>query len=352
LVGDVWHGTNRAHGSRGKDLSVKIRSIILYSHDGQKRLLDFHLDGLNIITGASKTGKSALIHIVDYCAGSGECYVPAGVIRRKVAWYAVIFSRDGEELLIARKNPDKGRATSSAIHVRAGRQVEAPDIAELNRNLDIDGIKNLLTRYLGIEENLHVPDEDHTRDPLAANFSHARIYCFQDQSLIDNKNQLFFNQSDSFVAQAIRDTLPYFVGAVSADELLKQNELNQLKRAARLIERQLEAQVSWEQGAERRAGAMLAEARQVGLISDEIRHVSLERTFQILRDAVRLRLSPSDDVIDTTVELSELIAERENLRGLYTDVKMRLDEVKMFGSNRGEYETELLEQRLACEQLR
>ena len=45
------------------------------------------------------------------------------------------------------------------------------------------------------------------RAPLAANFSHSRIDRFQEQSLIDNKNQLFFNQSDLFVAQAIRDTL-------------------------------------------------------------------------------------------------------------------------------------------------
>jgi hypothetical protein len=299
---------------------------------------------LNIITGASKTGKSALIHIVDYCSGSGECHVPEGVIRRKVAWYGVVFSRDNDELLIARRNPEKGRSTSSVIHVRAGRNLEIPEMADLNKNLDIEGIKNLLTRYVGIEENLHVPDEDHTRDPLAANFSHARIYCFQDQSLIDNKNQLFFNQSDSFVALAIRDTLPYFVGAVSKNELLKQNELNQLKRAARLIERQLEAQVSWERGAEQRAGALLAEARQVGLVSAEIRHVSLDRTFQVLRDAVRVRLSPPEGLLDAEAELNELMAERESLRGAYSDVKMRFDEIKMFGSNRSEYESELVEQ--------
>lgn len=325
-------------------MKITIKSIVLYSYDGKERLIGFRPDQLNIITGTSKTGKSALIHIVDYCSGSGECHVPEGVIRRKVSWYGVLFRREEDEVFIARQNPDKGRLTSSAIHMRAGRNLSIPPVTELNRNLDIDGVKDLLTRYVGIEENLHVPDEDHTRDPLAANFSHARLYCFQDQSLIDNKNQLFFNQSDSFVAQAIRDTLPYFVGAVSGNELLKQSELNQLKRSARLIERRLDAQVSWERGAEQRAIALLAEARQVGLVASEIRHVSLEQTFEVLRRTVGVRPSTPTDVLDSEAELNELIVERENLRAAYSETKMRVDELRTFGSNRGEYEAELVEQ--------
>lgn len=326
-------------------MKVTIQSIVLYGHENQKRILSFRADGLNIITGASKTGKSALIHIVDYCSGSGECHVPEGVIRRKVFWYAVLFLKDnGEQLFVARQNPERGRSTSSVIHVRAGRNLEIPELSGLNKNSDIDGLKDLMTRFVGIEENLHVPDADHTRDPLSANFSHSRVYCFQDQSLIDNKNQLFFNQSDSFVAQAIRDTLPYFIGAVSKDELSKQNELNQLKRQLKLIERQLEADVSWQKAAEQRAASLLAEARQVGLVGSDVRQTTLERTFEILRQVLVVKLSTASDIIDAEAELNELQLERESLRNAYAETKMRLDEVRVFGSNRNEYESELAEQ--------
>ena len=317
---------------------------MLYSHDGQKRLLTFRANGLNIITGASKTGKSALIHIVDYCSGSGDCHVPEGVIRRKVAWYGIIFEKGEEQLFVARQNPERGRITSSAIHIRTGRSLEIPELKDLARNLDIEGLKDVMTRFVGIDENLHVPDSEHTRDPLSASFSHARIYCFQDQSLIDNKNQLFFNQSDSFVAQAIRDTLPYFIGAVSKDELSKQNELGQLRRQQKLIERQLELSVSWEKAAEQRAAALLAEARQVGLIAADVRQTTLERTFEVLRSILTVRLSAIGDVVDTEAELNELQTERDNLRREYTDVRMRLEEIRTYGSERNEYESELVEQ--------
>jgi DNA repair ATPase RecN len=37
--------------------------------------LPFRTGALNILTGASKTGKSAIIDIVDYCTGRSECNV-------------------------------------------------------------------------------------------------------------------------------------------------------------------------------------------------------------------------------------------------------------------------------------
>lgn len=50
-------------------MSMIIGAIILYSHSGAQRELTFKTSGLNIITGDSKTGKSAIIDIIDYCLG-------------------------------------------------------------------------------------------------------------------------------------------------------------------------------------------------------------------------------------------------------------------------------------------
>jgi phage/plasmid-associated DNA primase len=72
-------------------LSLQIAKLILYSRQGDVRELPFRLGGLNVLTGASKTGKSAIIDIVDYCTGRGECNVADGVIRKYVGWYAILF---------------------------------------------------------------------------------------------------------------------------------------------------------------------------------------------------------------------------------------------------------------------
>ena len=50
-------------------MTVQLRAISIYSHDGERRGVTFRLGKLNIVTGAPKTGKSALLDIVDYCWG-------------------------------------------------------------------------------------------------------------------------------------------------------------------------------------------------------------------------------------------------------------------------------------------
>lgn len=70
---------------------MKIKSIHIYSHDGRRRDLPFRVADLNVITGRSSTGKSALSDIVEYCMGQSDCNVPEGVIRDKVAWFAVLY---------------------------------------------------------------------------------------------------------------------------------------------------------------------------------------------------------------------------------------------------------------------
>lgn len=46
--------------------------------------------GLNIITGRSSTGKSALIEIFDYCMGGKTSTIPQGVITKRASVYFLI----------------------------------------------------------------------------------------------------------------------------------------------------------------------------------------------------------------------------------------------------------------------
>ena len=53
--------------TRGASVSIQIESIILYNHAGEVRKLDFKVGAVNIITGRSNRGKSAIIPIIEYC---------------------------------------------------------------------------------------------------------------------------------------------------------------------------------------------------------------------------------------------------------------------------------------------
>ena len=100
-------------------MSFQIIKIILYSKKGATRFLSLQTNSVNIITGASKTGKSALIHIVDYCLGRTESRIP-GVIRENVSWFGVHLVRRKEELFVIRRNPFPGKLSSEDIYIEKG----------------------------------------------------------------------------------------------------------------------------------------------------------------------------------------------------------------------------------------
>ena len=59
---------------------MQINNIILYKdRDHAPRILNFNTGQVNIVTGDSKSGKSAILNIVDYCLGSRSCKIPAGI---------------------------------------------------------------------------------------------------------------------------------------------------------------------------------------------------------------------------------------------------------------------------------
>jgi len=69
----------------------QLRKLILWpSEPGKPRIVEFELGVVNVISGASKTGKSAVIPIIDYCLGSDKCAIPVGVIRENCEWFGIL----------------------------------------------------------------------------------------------------------------------------------------------------------------------------------------------------------------------------------------------------------------------
>ena len=62
-------------------MNFQIMNIILYGKKGGRKSIDFKLGDLNIITGVSETGKTALLEIIDYCLCSDTCNIPGGIIK-------------------------------------------------------------------------------------------------------------------------------------------------------------------------------------------------------------------------------------------------------------------------------
>ena len=293
---------------------MQIQKIILYSHAGEKRILPFELGKVNIITGESKSGKSALIEIINYCLASSGCDIPEGIIRDTVSYFAISLSfNDTETAFIARENPNiKGVQSSTTVCLIRNNGERLPDLEEINSNLNVDALKDFLTRKIGISENINVPDSL-TREPLKANFKHSRFYCYQPQYLVADPYQLFYNQNKEFVPQSIKDTLPYFLGAVNENSLVVESEITQLKKSLnRLLREKRESEKIKSEGISQ-AFSLIEEAKEIGILEKSAKPLNQKDTYKYLEYVANWEYKPLTVKAENSA-IKELIDKRGQLK--------------------------------------
>jgi hypothetical protein len=321
---------------------MKISSIHIYSHGGQRRDLRFKVDGLNVITGRSSTGKSALSEIIEYCMGRSSFNVPEGVIRDKVAWFAVIYQFEKEQVLVAKPTPPDGGASCSTAMLRRGIQLQAPEFKDLTVNTDDDGIVELLSRLLGIPENRTDVALEHSRGSYDANVKHTLYYLFQKQGLVANKDQLFYRQNEQFQPQAIRDTLPILLGVSSHDRYELEARLRMAQRDLRINSKQLERAHNAVDTSYERAIGLYSEARTVGVIGNTDGNPNADEIIDALRPALSWKPETVPD--DDGSRISRLEEELAQLRQDRRDAQTRIDAARQFAKRAGGYESEAAEQ--------
>ncbi|MEI7902266.1 MAG: DUF3732 domain-containing protein, partial [bacterium] len=264
-------------------MSFQIRDIVLYAHNGEMRRLEFAPGKLNIITGASKTGKTALIAVLEYCFGSSKCHIPEGIMRRAVAWVGVRLAVPEGDVFIARRLPAPGRNSSADVYYAVGSQIALPHADQLMATTNPQTLEGLLAAHAGIGQNRHDPPSGQTRLPLQAGIAHALIYCFQHQTEIDSNRHLFHKQSEQWFPQAIKDTMPYFLGVVTDDYVARMAELRRLCRELRGFEHKLEEYEVIRGHGVNVAQSLLAEATDLGLRPGQ----SLPETWDACLEALR-----------------------------------------------------------------
>ncbi|MEQ5052839.1 DUF3732 domain-containing protein [Klebsiella michiganensis] len=321
---------------------MKIRSIHIYSHDGQRRDLHFKVDGLNVITGRSSTGKSALSEIIEYCMGRSSFNVPEGIIRDRVAWFAVIYQFEGEQVLIAKPSPPGGGASCSMAMLRRGADLQIPSFKELMVNTDDDSIVELLSRLLGIPENRTEVAFVHTRQSYDANVKHTFYYLFQKQGLVANKDQLFYRQNEQFQPQAIRDTLPILLGVSSYDRFELESKLRIAQRDLRISNKKLEKARDNIDTSQVQAIGLYSEAKAVGIVGNTSEISNADGIIEVLRAALSWKPETVPD--DDGSRISHLEEELVRLRQARRDIQTRIDAARQFSKRAGGYENEAAEQ--------
>ncbi len=207
----------------------QIKEIILWPKNPafSPRRLAFQPGRVNIISGTSRTGKSAVIPIIDYCLGSRECLIPVKTIRDACAWFGVIVRTSAGEKLFARPEPGGQRSTDEMfIH-------EAPTIDEIPtsvaKNTNRGHVRGVLDELAGLSNLDFGSGDPQNAFESRASFRDLSAFTFQPQNIIANPDVLFFKTNTHKKREKLIRIFPYVLGVITPEHLAKQHELKRLQ---------------------------------------------------------------------------------------------------------------------------
>lgn len=320
---------------------MQLDALVLYARDGREREIRFRPGRLNVITGDSKTGKSSLLNILRFCMGDDSPHAPRGPVQESVAWYGLLAHVGETRFFIGRPAPPPNKTTGAAM-LLVGVSA-SPAFSQLTDNATAHEIRQYLGNLIGITDNEFVPPPGHSRRALAASFVHSLYYCFQGQGEIANPDILFHHQNREFQAQTIRDTLPYFLGVQGLEDLRKRQNLADLRRRLRLLNGQIRDAESEQDAGLGRAGTLLSEARDVGLLVQSESPDSLDAARALLQAVADSQASVVAHS-DAGAEFDRLQSQRRQLSSDLGDVNEQIRGLDEFANVENQYEVELQEQ--------
>ncbi len=323
-------------------MSFTISAIVLYSKKRQMRVLKFKEHGLNVVTGNSKTGKSAIIDIVDYCLGRGSYNVAEGEIRRKVSWFGLHLSKDGDEVFIARDNPGPGTSTGSKVYLQRGKIDTYPSVDELSKNTTASSLSKFITKFAGIVENEHRPPNE-TRLPLSANIKHAIWLCFQPQGTVATKDQLFHRMNEQHLPQALKDTFPYFLGTVDEKHFRYLAELDHLTEKLQLLTAQEAKRHQAIELVRHRITRIVNEGKRLGLVAQDYQAID-DSIFDYLATVASTQVDAPAIVQDFGETIQNLRAEQSSLQAKLSELNQDIRAARLFLSTQTDFTREASEQ--------
>ncbi|SCU86004.1 conserved hypothetical protein [Cupriavidus necator] len=242
----------------------QLRQVVLWPRSGDvPRVVEFEPGVVNVISGASKTGKSSVIPIIDYCLGSEKCSIPVGVIRETCSWFGVLIDTVEGQKLLARKEPGNQQSTGEMVLLEAP-EVAVPSVIS-EKNCNVDYVKAMLNRLAGLS-NLEFEPGTEDRFKYRPSFRDLMAFMFQPQNIVANPDVMFFKADTTEHREKLKTIFPYVLGAVSPDILQARHELDRVSRLLRRRESELRARQASGMAWQREGFAWLRLAIEYGLL--------------------------------------------------------------------------------------
>ena len=291
--------------------------------------------GVNVITGRSSTGKSALIDVFDYCFGSKEYTVPVGIIRENSKLFFTIFEMTGSVLVLAREPKTNSAYIIEDFDVERFLSIDWLDDAYFGKH-DRYSLSDFLAKlkgYFGITIT-DVDEDPGAREwrgkklgaPTARSFTSLML---QHQNLIANKHAIFYRFDQKEKREQVIEHLKIFLGFVDQKYFLLKQKLSELVVRERQLRREIpRKEIQLESFRSRLADAKFEFELATGKLSD----FDIEKAvISPKQELAKLREQNIGFVGDSEVSVQKLNEEqlrRSEIVGRLRELQLELADVR------------------------
>jgi Protein of unknown function (DUF3732)/AAA domain len=218
-----------------------VKFVGVLDKSGSTHYVEF-VQGLNVITGKSSTGKSAIIEIFDYCFGSSDYTIPEGIITAQSEIYFTVLQFPSMALVLARRGESDSCFIKELTNIEdiEGLKETSVDFFSKTYFMPLNNFKKELGRYFNV--TLTDVDEDtasrgylgrKSPTPSVRSFT---SFMLQHQNLVANKHAIFFRFDEKEKREQTIDHFKVFLGIADQEYFMLAQSLNEKKQELRKIE--------------------------------------------------------------------------------------------------------------------
>ncbi|TCP54442.1 AAA domain-containing protein [Tumebacillus sp. BK434] len=271
-----------------------ISKLILWLSNGEQRILEFMPNKVNVITGDSETGKTAIFEIIDYILFSSETKISEEEINEYVDWYGMHFSIGSKELTLARKKFDAFRKVSQDYYFSGSGVIpKSPE-----KNIQEKLLKKIIESEFSISSDTIIPyGGKHIRAGSKISLRYFLLFNSQSGDTISHSEQFFDKMAEPKYREALERVFDLATGIESVENILIKEKIDNLQREINKLENRKKSQELDMESSN--LEDMIAKAKEFNLIPEN------NKTYE--EDLFDLQLVSKDfNAQKVTTELNDL----------------------------------------------
>ncbi|MBC9785948.1 DUF3732 domain-containing protein [Heliobacterium chlorum] len=264
-----------------------LEELVLWLKNGKIRRLEFKNNKINVITGDSGTGKSAIINIIDYCFFASKANISEEKINENVSWYGLKFKINNKSFTIARGAlTEKGKVSDLYYYSPIGVVPE-----EISDTIEEKQLKEIIENEFSIDSNVIIPyGGKKLKAGSKISLRYFWLFNTQSENTICNSEVFFDKQNDEKYNEALHRVFDLATGIDTVKNIIIKEKINALEKDLNRLEKRKAALKKEENIFHSNIKELIRKAKEYDLIKDVTKNIEedvfyLKELVKTIKDA-------------------------------------------------------------------